>query len=497
MKNNTIELPNAELKNALLGIGKVVGRKTTLPILSTIKVRRNNLGIVSLEGTDLESHVTYTLKEIQSGAPVEFIVPIEPLSKLAKGTKDQLCVRPEGKSAIIQTFIGSTALDHTVDSFDLKEWPACPGMPINGVILDHNFRATYLEALECSSTDSTRYVLNGVYLDVDDPKGHYVVSTNSRILFSANSFTFQFKESLLIPNRKFLGWNGWWTKGDGMLSIRVPDKEHEAGWIKITADQWSFVTKGICGNYPKWKVAVPNEEPKARVHIPEDTSDSVLQVLARIPGDDQPSQDVRLNISGTTLVLQGRQMGQEQFASVPIVNAEVTGEPIVVTLDRRFLAKALKFGLNTIDVVDEARPVTCKAGGRKMVIMPLLYDHVPAKGKAPATPHEPAAATTPTAESTPPTETTTTPAPTPEPVTTEERTTMPKQTSVPKEEQQDTPLKQLVQQLESIKNNLKTVLGELAAAVDVVKRAEKEKKQSDKEIEAIRAKLREIQSVSI
>ena len=51
---------------------------------------------------------------------------------------------------------------------------------------------------------------------------------------------------------------------------------------------------------------------------------------------------------------------------------------------------------------------------------------------------------------------------------------------------EDSPLKQLVQQLETIKNSLKTVLGELGAAVDVVKRAEKEKKHAEKEIEAIR-----------
>ena len=64
-------------------------------------------------------------------------------------------------------------------------------------------------------------------------------------------------------------------------------------------------------------------------------------------------------------------------------------------------------------------------------------------------------------------------------------------------EPQDSPLKQLIQQIENIKTTLKGVVGELHTALDVVKKAEKEKRLAEKEIEAIREKVREIQSVSI
>ena len=77
---------------------------------------------------------------------------------------------------------------------------------------------------------------------------------------------------------------------------------------------------------------------------------------------------------------------------------------------------------------------------------------------------------------------------------------MPKQetsTATHTQEQQDSPLKLLIQQIESIKTTLKGVIGELHTALDVVKRAEKEKRLADKEVEAIREKVREIQSVSI
>ena len=58
-------------------------------------------------------------------------------------------------------------------------------------------------------------------------------------------------------------------------------------------------------------------------------------------------------------------------------------------------------------------------------------------------------------------------------------------------------VKSLVDHVEQIKESLKTVIRDLTTVIDAVKVAEKEKRTSDKEIDAIRTKLRQIQSVSI
>ena len=61
----------------------------------------------------------------------------------------------------------------------------------------------------------------------------------------------------------------------------------------------------------------------------------------------------------------------------------------------------------------------------------------------------------------------------------------------------DSAIKSLVDHVEQIKESLKTVIRDLTTVIDAVKVAEKEKRTSDKEIDAIRSKLRQIQSVSI
>jgi len=58
-------------------------------------------------------------------------------------------------------------------------------------------------------------------------------------------------------------------------------------------------------------------------------------------------------------------------------------------------------------------------------------------------------------------------------------------------------IKSLVDHVEQIKENLKNVVRDLNSVIDTVKLAEKERKSSEKEIEAVRTKLRQIQSVAI
>ena len=58
-------------------------------------------------------------------------------------------------------------------------------------------------------------------------------------------------------------------------------------------------------------------------------------------------------------------------------------------------------------------------------------------------------------------------------------------------------IKSLVDHAEQIKENLKNVIRDLTTVIDAVKVAEKEKRASDKEIDAIRSKLRQIQNVTI
>ena len=100
--NNEIVIPVCDLKAALPGLSKIVGRSRTLPVLQSVRVARDAEGKVSLMATDLDAFATYTVKELQSGPAVEILLPLDQLTKTVKGMKAEgtITLIPDGKEKV-------------------------------------------------------------------------------------------------------------------------------------------------------------------------------------------------------------------------------------------------------------------------------------------------------------------------------------------------------------------------------------------------------------
>lgn len=86
--------------------------------------------------------------------------------------------------------------------------------------ISETLRSSIHEALECASSDPSRLVLNGAFIDVRDNNAHYVVGTDGSHIFSSNSFSLPLKQSILIPEHKFLGWKGFQQDGEWKLKTK-------------------------------------------------------------------------------------------------------------------------------------------------------------------------------------------------------------------------------------------------------------------------------------
>jgi len=241
----------------------------------------------------------------------------------------------------------------------------------------------------------------------------------------------------------------------------------------------------------------------------------LIQVIPNLPGGDDANSTIQLRVD-KHLAIEGKNHDQDKWTSLPIQAVSVTGEPVAIALNREYLLRGLRFGLNKLEIQDSLTAmIMSKGAGKKMVIMPLRMDD----GKVEIS-QTPAKSTMPTSEPTTPPEPPQ-PQPTPEAQTQETIDTkpMPKkntQTEPALEKADETttatvpatkdtgtiittpsPVKTLVEHVEALKDSLKSAIRDLSTIVDAVKAAEREKKVTEKEIEAIRAKLRQIQSVSI
>lgn len=504
LKTINIEIPVADLKPVLPGFTKIIGKRTTLPVLGCVKLTLNPDKSLQIQATNLDQFVTARFNKAFKGSPCVVLVPLDELSGIVK-----LCSGSDtieltgGKETIISYPAAGTIIKKSVLHLEANEFPPELQANTEPVLLDESFKLALAEALDCASTDASRYVLNGACLDVTNKEAHYVVGTDGRHLFSANSFLFDVPESIILPHGKFLTWSGFVE--DGQWTLRYQPEVQGKGKAKVNAkpaivrldsDHWTFVTKPIEGQYPNWKQIVPGSESiNSRILLGEPGIKIILDALPRLPGNEEVNQPISLEIKGDNLTLKAESKpGDGTVIPVP---AKVSGLPTTIRVNRTLLAKGLKFGCREIGVCppnqEGPTPIQLTAKGKIMVISQLRTPGaIDTKVVAP--------------EPTSPTETTSAEVPSPaEAPKTEERTEMPAQTMAApqrgnltgKPETETSAIDEATAKLDAIKTGLRKVFDDLSETDRLLRKAVKEQKVSDKEINRARNALKSLQSVEI
>jgi DNA polymerase III sliding clamp (beta) subunit (PCNA family) len=507
--NTEITLPVAEWKHALTGLNKVIGRRTTLPVLQTVRVTRDGQGCVRLSATNLDTFATYRAETPQAGPAADLLVPAEPLNRTLRRlpTEETLTLLPEAKNRVRLRYpIAGSPVVQSHATLPVAEWPPLPPIQQSAHALPPEFGAAFQQALACASEDSSRIVLNGVCLDVREPNLHYVVGTNASILYAANSFTFALPRPVIIPNTKFLAWADFLAEAGCTLRLEPAAKENEAGWVELETPQWTYLTRETCGNYPNWKQAVPTPNSKwTRLRLNPPALEQVQAVASRLPGEQLFNQPLNLRVTAEGLWLEGRNAEDEAWTRVPIPGIEITGRATSVRLNRRYLLHAARCQFSQLDILDEASPVLFTAPGKRLVVMPIGPDRAnaptsPANTSTPQPSAEAAAPASPSAGQT-------------ESPATVERNTMPSETTLTPPRRGNlqptrvegnngngangSALSAAVTQIEATKTALRDVILDLNTTLDLLRAAEKEKKASFKEVESVRATLRSLQKVAI
>jgi len=477
--NQVITMPTRELRTVLTGFSKIINKSSSLPALRSVRLQRSESGVLKLHATDIDSFATYLPAASQPGPEVDVLVPLDSLTAAVKGGKGAIELIPESKERLmLRTFVSQTALEEVLELPPVADWPEMPEIAAEGFLVDETFKSCLREALDCSSSDESRYILNGASLDVRDSNSHYLIGTDGRHLYLANSFNFKLAESVVMPNRKFLGWAELYNQENWVIGT---EQKGETTWIQIASPRWLFRTRAIPGQYPNWKAVAPSvEEAKTFVSFNPDAMAQVVDLLPRLPGRTLLNKPIRLAITPGGVKLGVRNRETDSFSEYPIPGVVVTGNPVQITLNREYLEKALRMGLSELIITDNLVPVICRNGGRQMIIAPLRPEAEPEQP-------QPAVESNPSDSQQNP--------PTTEPEThamTENTSTTTKTAKQP-----SSAMQQLFEQVESVKTSLKDVLRQLGDTANLLKAAEKENRATEKEIDTVRATLRSLQKVSI
>jgi DNA polymerase III sliding clamp (beta) subunit (PCNA family) len=365
---NPITLPIAELKPALVGLGKMINPRSTLPVLQHLKVERTADGWIALTSTDLDRFVTVRFEHPSTGPAMTLLIPHDQLVQLTKNCdrNERLLIDSTQDGPVIKFALADNLGEFKVKPIPVAEFPVTPRLQGEAIPLPPELRRSIHEAMECASIDSTRYVLNGTFIDASNPKANYIVGTDGKHLYSANSFALPLKQSVIIPNNKFLGWKEF--NNDGEWQLKADDKT-----VQISSRRWRFISKQIDGNYPNWRQTIPNPN-DAKTHITLDPAklETLIKLIQRMPCHDaEKFQTIGLEYKQSQFLLLGKDHHNAPWTRVPVQDVKATGEEVTIFLSRRFPIKALEYGLNTISLRDQTCPLRFHHQGRQMIVMPL------------------------------------------------------------------------------------------------------------------------------
>jgi len=382
--NNIITLPINELKPALSGLGKLINTRATLAVLKTLRVERTAEGWICLTATDLDHFATVRLEQPAKGEPLAILIPYEDLLKLTKTSSkgDQVHLESTSKNTVTMRFnLGEQTGETTVKGFPVEEFPEIPRIQGKPIPLPESLRLSLHEAMACVSTDVTRYTITGACIDTSQPNAHYIVGTDGRHLYSCNSFNLPLKQSLIIPKHKLLGWKDF--NIDGEWQLRVPE-DNKQPYIQISSRRWRFITKTIEGSFPNWRQVLPDKgHEKTTLTLDPDKLEAVMQLIERLPNHDEQYQTIGIQFKDKEVVFLARNKTTAPCTRTVIPGCKAQGKPVTVFLDRRYLSKALDFGLCTIAIIDEMSPLRFHQGGRQMIVMPVRAKDGPASASTP------------------------------------------------------------------------------------------------------------------
>jgi hypothetical protein len=493
-----IKLPVSELKSVLPSLAKVLNRNSSLPVLQHIHIQRSAEGVVKLQVTNLDTFAACRLATIQPGDPVAVLVPFERLTKTVKGSSptDTLTLLGDDQNLTLRHSLAGRPVDQPLIPLSFFEWPIEPSIEAPAVTLDESIKEGILRAFACCSSETTRAAIMGAWLDASDPKAHYVMGTDGRHLFSANSFRLDLKEPVFIPHHVFLERSEVRNDGAWSLALQPGERESDAGWLQIRSQRWTFTVKLQDHSMPNWRQVVP-ETRATTVTFGEKATAFLLEVLPKLPGKDDPSQPVRLDVTQGRFLVTAGDRNTPHRTTMPVDDTQVVGPDMAIVVNRSFAVKALQWGMTELALIDELSPLVFSAPGRRLVAMPMRLDgplspapEIPESAPIPSDTHqEPSPIEpeeTPMPKNTPPE---VEPAPEPQPVN--------RLTPFTEEAPKDKPtIRSVIDQIDGIRDSLRSTVRQFGDVVDALRVVEKDRKTTDKEVELVRERLRALQAVS-
>ena len=466
-------VPRSHLKDAVVGLSKVVNPRASIPILACVRLDAEGKAI-RLTGTELNQVATYEIALAESvSSPVSVLIPIDALQSVLKTAQGSNIEIEPGKDAVtIAAEVAGQNIGRRVETPDIKDWPEL-AVPADTKPVEPGFLPSLRQALTFASSDDSRPLLKSAYLDVDAKKGHRIVATDSRRLSVFTCGILPLAESAIVPSTKFLNW----SKLEGETRIGAGK-----GVFTLRCGPWTYTAKTVEGQYPRWSQVVPAYGGDQTLELSEADTAMLIKALPGLPTYDNSHEAVVLRMEGNAVRVFSRQDSKSPESAIRLESSKHEGKgALSVGLNREFFREALHAGFRHWQFQDAVSPLLGRLSKDDKasihVLMPIrTIDAEVQRAEAKAPEAKPA----------------------PVPVQSQ-----PKETPMPKKHEEVQPaaepgaLDKVLVAYEAAKNAVRQAQSALADVALCVRDAIREQKAQSREIAEVRAGLAKLQTIRV
>ncbi|MFH1715530.1 MAG: DNA polymerase III subunit beta [Elusimicrobiota bacterium] len=365
-----IKCAKNELIQGIQIVLSAVSTKSSLPVLSNILFEAKEGGKVKLATTDLEIGVTtYINAEVLKEGGVT--IPAKKLHDIIKEiTTDEIEIKSNDDARV---YIDSGTSHFSIMGLHRDDFPVLPDFNtgdgefvINKDILKSMLKKTVFAV----SYDETRYVLNGLYMELDKGKLKFVATDGRRLAYIINNVEAdkKLRTTVIIP-----------TKAVNELNRLLSIIETENVNVGIKDNQIAFkigehimVSRLIEGSFPNYEQVIPKNN-ETHVIIDKEDFMAVTRRVALMTSDKMNSikyqfSDNKLKVSTSS---QGIGEAEDELA------IEYDGPTLEMAYNPMFIIDVLKnIETNTIklEVSGALNPGILKPAGNDdylCVVMPM------------------------------------------------------------------------------------------------------------------------------
>lgn len=353
----------ADLHAAMNLLKRAGNANSTLPILGCARLTfAPGTAHITLDATDLDISISTTIPITGPSVHGSCCIPIADLCAITR-IADRKHTVTLTETTAFYTAAKATARRHYI-SLDSKDFPPLPAHTDKATcILQQPALDSIRKAIAFTSTDETRYVLNGVYCD--PATGGNVIATDGRRLFitparlPGKAFIMPAKTVAILSHPSLLGKPAVFRRND----------ENEL--FSLTFGATVIHSKTIQGNFPNYRQVIPPaNEIAGSATIPASYAKPLTDWLKSLGNlSNEKRNSIKLTFPPNSITFSRRTSEEESAVTVPAAHSGTL--PPFASFNPVFFRQAIEAGLLHLDLTDGESPLVATDGAARCVLMPM------------------------------------------------------------------------------------------------------------------------------